>query len=59
MVPNLNEIMEEYTEREDETVQVTQAEAWKSEERVEVSAELEQTVEELKKRKRGDGEARA
>ena len=59
LVPNLNEIMEEYFEREEETVQVTQAETGQSEERAEVSTELEQPMEELKKRKRGDEEARA
>ena len=59
LVPNLNEIMEEYTEMEDETVPVTQAETGKSEERAEVSVEPEQTVEESKKRKKGDEEVRA
>ena len=58
LVPNLNEIMEEYIERAEETVQVTQAETGQSEERAEVSTEPEQLMEEMKKRKRGDEEAR-
>ena len=59
LVPNLNEIMEEYIEREEETVQVTQAETWLEKERDEVRAELEQLVEESRKMKRGAEEARA
>ena len=46
LVPNLNEIMED-----EETVQATHAVARKGEERVEVNEELEQTVEESRKRK--------
>ena len=54
LVPNLNEIMEEYDELENETVQTTQAVAGLGEERAEVNEELEQTVEESRKRKRGN-----
>ena len=52
LVPNLNKIMEEYTEREEETVQATQA---KIEEagRPKARAEPEQLVEEIRKRKMG------
>ena len=52
LVPNLNEIMEEYTGREEETVQETQAEI-EEEGRAEARAEPEQLVEETRKRKRG------
>ena len=58
LVPNLNEIMEEYTEKEEETVQVTQAEIGQGEERAKVSAKPEQPVEESRKRKIGDEEVR-
>ena len=54
LVPNLNEIMEEYDELEYETVQTTQAVAGLGEERAEVNEELEKTVEESRKRKRGN-----
>ena len=57
MVPNLNKIMEEYAELENETVQPTQAVAGQGEEMAEVNEELEQTVEESRKRKRGNEEA--
>ena len=53
LVPNLNEIMEEYDELENETVQATQVATGQGEERAEVNGELEQTVEESRKRKRG------
>ena len=59
LVPNLNEIMEEYAEREEETVQVAQTETGRSEERAEVNREPEQPVEESRKRKTGDEEVRA
>ena len=59
LVPNLNEIMEEYDEREEETIQDTQVETRRSEERVEVNREPEYSVEESRKRKRGDEGARA
>ena len=45
LIPNLNEIMEELTELEDQTVQTTQTRAKQVEERVDVNDELEQTVE--------------
>ena len=57
LVPNLNEIMEEYDEFENETVKATQALAGQGEERAEVNEELEQTMEESSKRKRGNEEA--
>ena len=59
LIPNLNEIMEEYAEREEEAVQATQAETWKKEEKVESRAEVEQPTEETKKRKREAEEAGA
>ena len=57
LIPNLNEIMEEYTELEDQIVKTTQTVAEQVEERVDVNDELEQTVEESRKRKRGNEEA--
>ena len=41
LIPNLNEIMEEYAELEDHTVQTTQTVAGQVEERVDVNDELE------------------
>ena len=58
LVPNLNEIMEEYAKGEEETVQVAQAETRRSEERAEVNREPKQTMEESRKWKRADEEAR-
>ena len=52
LVLNLNEIMEEYTEREEEIVQETQANI-EEEERVEARAMPEQRVEEIRNKKRG------
>ena len=49
--------MEEYAELEDQTVQTTQTMAEQVGERVDVNDELEQTVEESRKRKRGNEEA--
>ena len=49
--------MEEYAKLENETVQATQAVAGQGEERAEINEELEQTVEESRKRKRGNKEA--
>ena len=49
--------MEEYAELENETFQDTQAAVGQGEERDEVNEELEQTVEESRKRKRGNEEA--
>ena len=57
LVPTLNEINEEYDELENETVQATQVVTGQGEERAEVNNELKQTVEESKKRKRGNEEA--
>ena len=59
LVPNLNEIMEEYAEREEETVEAAQAETGQIEERAEVNKEPEQPMEESRKSKREDEEARA
>ena len=59
LVPNLNEIMEEYVEREEEIVQPAQEKIRRSEKRAEVNKEPEQPVEESRKRKRGDEEAKA
>ena len=57
-IPNLNEIMEKYAELEDQTVQTTETVAEQVEERVDVNDELEQTVEESRKRKRGNEETK-
>ena len=59
LIPNLNEIMEEYTEREEETVQETQAEKGQAEDRSEVRAESGQPVEESRKMKIGAEEVKA
>ena len=58
LVPNINEIMEKYTEREDEAIQVTQA-AIEEEERSEARAEPKQPVEETRNGKRGAEKAGA
>ena len=58
LIPNLYEIMEKYAELEDQTVQTTQTVVEKVEERVDVNDELEQTVEESRKRKRGNEETK-
>ena len=52
LVPNLNEIMEEYAEWENETVQATQAVAEHGEERDKVNRVFESIEEESRKRKR-------
>ena len=57
LIPNLNEIIEEYAELEDQITQTTQTVTEQVEERVDVNDELEQTVEESMKRKRGNEEA--
>ena len=57
LVPNLNENMEDYTEREEEAVQTTQAEIRHEGERVESRVEVEQPIEETRKRKIGAEEA--
>ena len=49
--------MEEYDELENETVQATRVVTGQGEERAEVNDELEKTVEESRKRKRGNEEA--
>ena len=60
LVPNQNEMMEEYAEREEETVQATQAKTKKEGERAEEArSEIEQAVEETRNRRRGVEEARA
>ena len=51
LVPNLNEIMEEYVEWENETVQATQAVTEQNEERDEVNIMFELIEEESRKRK--------
>ena len=56
-VPNLNEIMEEYVEREKEAIQTTQGETGQEEERVESMEKVEQIVEDTRKKKRGAEEA--
>ena len=48
--------MKEYDELENETVQATRAVTGQGEERAEVNDELEQIVEESRKRKRGNEE---
>ena len=48
--------MEDYVELENKTVQAAQAVAGQGEERVEVNEEPEQSVEEFRKRKRGNEE---
>ena len=58
LVLNLNEFMEEYTEREEEIVQVTKAEI-EEEERADAKAEPKQPGEETRKRKRGAEETGA
>ena len=52
LVPNLNEIMEEYVEWENETVQATKAVTEQDEERDEVNRMFELIEEESRKRKR-------
>ena len=49
--------MEEYDKLENETVQATRVVTGQGEERAEVNDELEKTVEESRKRKRGNEEA--
>ena len=56
LAPNLNEIMEEYDELENETVQATHVVTGQGEERAEVNDELKKIVEESRKRKRGNEE---
>ena len=58
-VPNLNEIMEEYTKGEQEVVQTTQEEVEQEEVRAEARVELEKPNDETRKRKRGAKETNA
>ena len=51
--------MEKYVEREEETVQAAQAYTRRSEEGAEANRKPVQSVEESRKRKRGDEEAKA
>ena len=57
LIPNLNEIMEEYTEIEEEVVQEAQSGVVQEKERLEAIIETEQPNEETRKRKRGVEEA--
>ena len=57
LIPSLNEIMEESTELENQTEQVSRVEAEQVEERDDENKEHQQTVEESRKRKRGADEA--
>ena len=59
LVPNLNEMMEEYAEGKKKSTQETQSGTEPEGERAEVRAEIEQLVEETRKRKRGPVEAGA
>ena len=59
LIPNLNEIMEEYTELENQTKQVSRAAAEQVEERDDENKEHQQTVEESRKRKMRADEAEA
>ena len=59
LIPNLNEIMEEYIELENQTEQVSLAVAEQIEGRDDENEEHQQTVEESRKRKRGTNEAEA
>ena len=54
LVPNLNEIIEEYDELENETIQATQVVIGQGEEKAEVNDELEQKMEESRKWKIGN-----
>ena len=53
LVPNLNEMMEEYVDGEEETARETQSGALQNEERQETKAEIEQPAKETRKRKIG------
>ena len=59
LIPNLNEIMEEYIELENQTEQVSRAEAEHIEGRDDENEEHQQTIEESRKIKRGTDEAEA
>ena len=53
LIPNLNEIMEAYTEVEEKTAQETQSGEVQEEERTEARGEPEPLDEESRKRKKG------
>ena len=53
LVPNLNEMMEEYAEGEEEAIQETQPGVVQEEERFEARTEIEQPTKETRKRKKG------
>ena len=57
LVPNLNEIVEEYAEGEEDAVQETQPGAVQEKERSEARTETEQLTADTRKRKRGVEEA--
>ena len=59
LIPNLHEVMEEYTELENQTVQGFKAKTRQVEERDDDNEENHQTVDEPRKRKMGADEARA
>ena len=59
LIPNLQEVMEEYTELENQTEQGLEATTREVEERDDDNEENHQTVKELRKRKRGANEAKA
>ena len=59
LIPNLHEVMEEYTELEDQTEQGFEATIRQLEERDDDNEKNHQTVDEPRKRKRGADEARA
>ena len=59
LIPNLNEIMEEYIERENQTEQYSQAASVQVEDSEDENEKQQQTGEESRKIKRGDDEARA
>ena len=52
LVPNLNEMVEEYVEGEEEAAQETQSGALQNEKRQETEAGIEQPAEKTRKRKR-------
>ena len=57
LIPNLHEVMEEYTETENQTEQGFEVATKQVEERDDDNEENRQTVDELRKRKRGVDEA--
>ena len=59
LILNLNEMMDAYTEVEEETVQETQSREMQAEERTEDREEPRQLREELRKRKRGAEKVRS